>query len=633
MTDPGETARGSGVRPARARDRVRGTTDDPERGGPRDTIVRRGVPASGGFASGPVHLVRPAEDLPLDERRIEAAEVAGEARRFRLALRRSLDEIDALRECLLGDADDPGLKILDAHRMLLNDPEFVRRVQDGIRVGRHLAAVALTEVLNEVIAPLEAARSEYFRARTADLLDVRRRLLAHLQGGGSRAQAVPAGSVVVAVELFPSESASFDPELVRGLVTDHGGPTSHAAILARSRGIPAVVGLADLSIHAREGDPVLVDGDHGTVTLRPGRAELLAFEQGRREAARRHRAQVRGLAAPPVTIDGHPFTLLANIETPEDAGNVVKSGAMGIGLYRTEFFYLRGAHLPDEEGQYRAYRRVVLAVRPRPVVIRTLDAGGDKFAAYLGTSRETNPFLGVRGIRFSLGHPDIFRTQLRAILRAAVHGTVRILYPMISSVEEVRAANGMLDEARDELRREGVAVPERIERGVMIEVPAAVALADILARESDFFSIGSNDLIQYTLAVDRANEKLAGLYDPFHPAVLRALAATIDAANRAGIPVSSCGEMSGLPAGAAVLLGFGCGHLSMSPYQIAEVKDLLRRTRLVDLRRLGADLLRLATTAEAHAAVRSVLGEAAVPDVPARAAPRSEGRREEGAGR
>jgi len=278
-----------------------------------------------------------------------------------------------------------------------------------------------------------------------------------------------------------------------------------------------------------------------------------------------------------------------------------------VGLYRTEFFYLKGRTLPDEEGQYRAYRGIVQRLKPRPVTIRTLDAGGDKFADFLGAARENNPFLGLRGIRFSLAHPDAFRTQIRAILRASAHGRARILFPMISSIEEIRAANRLVDESLRELQAEGVPTAARVERGAMIEVPAAVTLADLLAREVDFFSIGSNDLIQYTLAVDRENEKLAYLYDPFHPAVLRALSATIDAANRARIPVSSCGEMSGSPYGAAVLIGLGCIDLSMSSYQLALVRDLVRRVSMVDLRRLADTLLRLATVREVHAALEEAL--------------------------
>jgi phosphoenolpyruvate-protein phosphotransferase (PTS system enzyme I) len=605
MTAPGTT--GGGSRPTGEKGKERGGRGPGERAAVA-TIVRSGVPASGGLASGPVHLVVPAEEPVVKDRTLAPGEDAREVRRFRLAVRRSLDEINALRECVLGDPSDQGLQILDAHRMLLDDQEFQQQVIEGIRTRRRPAALALSEVLNEVIQRLESAGSEYFRARSADLADIRRRVLRHLEGTPATARPVPAGAVVVAVELSPSETTSFDPEVVRAVVTDHGGPTSHAAILARSRGIPAVVGLIDFSAHAREGDRVLVDGHRGTVVLRPGPDELRDFEARRRHEARRLRLRDERGAGPAVTLDGHPVKLLANIETADDAPHVVRTEVEGIGLYRTEYFFLHGSHLPDEEGQYRAYKKVVQALKPRPVVIRTLDAGGDKFAAYLGTQRELNPFLGMRGIRFSLMHPDIFRIQLRAILRASAHGEVRLLYPMISSVEEVRAANALADEAAAELRREGVAVAPRVERGVMIEVPAAVGISDLLARETDFFSIGSNDLIQYTLAVDRSNEKLASMYDPFHPAVLRSLSYTIDVAHRAGIPISSCGEMSGSPAGAAVLLGLGCNALSMSVFQIEEVKNLVRQVSLVDLRRLAEELLRKATTEEIHAAVRAAIG-------------------------
>ncbi len=589
---------------------ARAATDRPgaERAA-NQTIIRSGVAASGGLASGSVHLVFPTEEAVIEEHTLPAGEEAREARRFRLAVRRSLDEITALRECLIGDPADPGLKVLDAHRMLLDDQEFQHHVIEVIRGRRCPATVALREVINEVIRPLEAAGSEYFRARSADLADIRRRIMRHLEGTPSTARPVPPGAVVVAAELSPSETTSFDPELVRALVTDHGGPTSHAAILARSRGIPAVVGLVDFSAHAREGDRVLVDGHRGLVVLRPGPEERRDFDVRRRQEARRIRLRAERGAGPAVTLDGHPVTLLANIETAADAPNVLRSAAQGIGLYRTEYFYLLGPHLPDEEGQYRAYRKVVQALKPRPVVIRTLDAGGDKFAAYLGTPREMNPFLGVRGIRFSLGHPDIFRTQLRAILRASAHGSVQLLYPMVSSIDEVRTANALVDEITAELRGEGIAVAPRVPRGVMIEVPAAVGISDLLAREADFFSIGSNDLIQYMLAVDRSNEKLAGLYDPFHPAVLRALSYTIDVARRAGIPVSSCGEMSGSPAGAAVLLGLGCTALSMSPFQLEEVKNLVRSVSLVDLRRLAEEVLRKATAEEVRTTVRHALGD------------------------
>ncbi len=571
-------------------------------------IRARGVPAADGLASGRAHKMSPAVESTEEDRPLAPGEEKSEARRLRAAIRRSLDEIQALRECMLSDPDDPGLKILDVQRMLLDDQDFQKKVLDQIRLKQKTAASALAAVFRETVAPLESAGSEYFRARAADLLDVKRRILKHLEGSEATVRPIPRGSIVVASEISPSETTSFDPEMVCGVITDHGGPTSHAAILARSRGIPAVVGLGNVAGHVREGDLILVDGYRGTVIARPGPSELKDFEKLRRREARRTRRMAERDAGPAVTVDGHPITLLANMESEEDAAKILEAGAQGVGLFRTEFFYLKGRNLPDEEEQYRVYRKIAHRFRPSPVTIRTLDAGGDKFASFLGTRKENNPFLGLRGIRFSLSHPEIFRTQVRAVLRASAHGHVRILFPMISCCEEVDAALRTVDEAARELRKEGRPMADRIERGIMIEVPAAVTLADLLAQQVDFFSIGSNDLIQYTLAVDRGNEKLAYLYDPLHPAVLRALAHTVSAANRARIQVSSCGEMSGSPYGAAVLIGLGCTHLSMSPFQIREVKDLVRRVALVDLRRLAEEALRQATVEAVRSTLHASLG-------------------------
>lgn len=579
------------------------------------SVHRTGIPVSGGLVIGPAHLVE-SDDAPPVDRPLASGEEAAEVRRFRVAIRRSRDELRALKEVLSSDPDDPGVRVLDAHLLILED-SALEEVLERVRRERRSASVLLGQVFQKHITSLEASDAEYFRARAADIRDVRRRIMRHLEGdsrgGGS---SVPVGSILVATELSPSDAASFDPARVRGVVTDHGGATSHAAILARSRGIPAVVGLVNLAPHIREGDTVLVDGDHGDVVVRPTPSEVRSFETRRKLSLRREKALARIDKEPAVTLDAHPISIQANIEIPEDADVVARLHCSGVGLFRTEFFFLGRDQPPDEEGQLRAYRRVVRRLKPDPVTIRTFDLGGDKFASYVGTTRTDNPFLGVRGIRFLLQHRDVLKTQLRAILRASTQGKVRILYPMVTSVEELREANEVREEARRELKREGVRVGP-VECGIMIEVPAAVALADLFARECDFFSIGSNDLIQYTLAVDRANQNVAYLYDPFHPAVLRALAATLQAGQRAGIPVSACGEMAGSLHGAAFLLGLGCTQLSMAPKSIRRIKDLVRRVQIVDLRRMTEEALLQSTGADVRrvveAALRPILGADAAP--------------------
>ncbi len=571
----------------------------------RETLRLRGVAASPGLVEGPIHVVLP-DEAPQEEQKVSARAVRGELQRFRVAVRRARDEIAALRECLLVDPEDPGTAILEAHRMILEDQDLLREVA-AVVTGELLSVESATRRIFRAYAQqFEASETELLRARAVDLRDVKRRILRHLGADPSEPHRLPAHPVILlARDLSPSETASMDRSKVLAFVTEHGGPTSHVAILARSRGIPAVVGMGNLAGAIEEGDRALVDGTVGEVVVRPRASEVRAFHLRQVARERLTRAADAVVGKPAVTIDGREVVLLANIETPEDAGMAADAGAEGVGLYRTEFFFMREPRLPDEEAQARVYRQAVRRMRGRPVTIRTMDIGGDKLASYLGTTREDNPFLGMRGIRFSLAHPDVFRQQIRAILRASAAGSVRIMLPMISCVDELRAARRIISECEAELREDGVAVAESVPLGVMIEIPGAVAIADLLAREADFFSIGSNDLIQYALAVDRGNEKIAHLYDPFHPSILRLLRQTVLAAREAGIPVSSCGEMSGQPLGALVLIGLGCSHLSVSPFQLPLVKSLVRAVRMAGMESLVLSALSLPTGAEVRALLES----------------------------
>jgi phosphotransferase system enzyme I (PtsI) len=564
-----------------------------------------GIAASPGIGIGPVHIVDP-EEVDVRDGDIGPEDVPAEVTRLRAAIERSLVEVRALREKIALETGEEEAKILDAQVAILQDPEVTSQTLEAIERDRKPASFCYRKILSAAVARIEESDGEYYRARAVDVRDVRRRVLAHLGGVKQRSLTdLSAPSVIVASDLPPSEMALLPRDKVLGFATDLGGRTSHTAIMARARGIPAVVGLKAAMRDAREGMLALVDGTRGVAVLDPD-AETLSehqLRQRRYEELKQNFATLKDQKS--VTADGRPVGLGANLEVPEELPGILENGAEGVGLYRTEFFYLSRQTLPTEEAQFQAYRTIVEALAPRPVIIRTLDVGGDKFASYLGTPIERNPFLGLRGLRFSLQRQEIFRTQLRAILRATAHGNVRMMFPMVVGLEEFRRARAVVERVRAQLAQEGIPMARRVPLGVMVETPASVFAIDLLASEADFVSIGTNDLIQYTLAVDRGNAAIASIYEPLHPAVLRAIHLVVEACRRRGIPVGICGEMAGEPLYAILLVGLGLTELSVSPYLVPEIKTIIRASTYDEAVTLAQRCLGLATPAE----VRTVVNE------------------------
>jgi phosphotransferase system enzyme I (PtsI) len=565
--------------------------------------ILTGIAASPGIGIGPIHVVDP-EEIEVASGPIPKERVADEQGRFRAAVETSLAEVRALREKIAAETSEEHAGILDAQIAILQDPEATEGTLRAIERDLKGAAHVYRKILSAVVARIEEADGEYTRARALDVRDVRRRVLAHLGGVRSRSLSdLSIPSLIVASDLPPSEMALAPRDKILGFATDVGGRTSHTAIMARARGIPAVVGLRSAMDAAREGATALVDGTRGIAIFDP---EPEVLEEHRRKQ-RRYQELTANLAElrdqPCVTRDGRVIELGANLEVPEELPAILEHGADGIGLYRTEFFYLSRRSLPTEEVQYGTYCSIVEAMRPHPVTIRTLDVGGDKFASYLGTPIERNPFLGMRGLRFSLRHEDLFRTQVRAILRATAHGNVRVMFPMVVGLEEFRKASGIVQRVRRQLTQEGIAIAEKVPLGVMVETPASVFAIDLLAREADFVSIGTNDLIQYTLAVDRGNEAIAEMYEPLHPAVLRAIRTVVDAGLRYGIRVGICGEMAGEPLYSVLLVGLGIADLSVSPYLLPEIKTIIRASAYDEAVGLAQRCLGLATPAEVRTIV------------------------------
>lgn len=560
--------------------------------------MHKGIAASPGLAIGLAFVIGRSEE-PLVERLIRAEEIPEELQRFERALVQSKKEIEELRQEVVQNIGHEEAAIFEAHAMVLEDPALAGEIRRKIENEQCCPEMATRMVVESIEASFLALEEDYFSARAADIRDVGSRVLRHLTGQVlALVEQIPFDAVIVADDLTPSETATLPRDRVRAFVTNAGGRTSHSAIMARSIGIPAIVGLGSITEKVRNGDVLVVDGDRGEVLVNPPVEVLESYRQGiehqRHEKLRLD--QLREL--PATTIDGNRIAVAANIGGPREVQLILANGAEEIGLYRTEFLFMDRSELPSEEDQFEAYRAVAEGMAGRPVTIRTLDFGGDKAVPYLDIPAEANPFLGWRALRICLDRVDIFKTQLRAILRASAYGNVRIMFPMVASVEEVRQAKEVLEVARAELRTEGIPFSDTVEIGIMVETPAAAAIADLLAPEVDFFSIGTNDLTQYTLAVDRINARVAHLYDYLQPGVVRLIAKVIQDGHAAGIWVGMCGEMAGDLSATPLLLGLGLDEFSMSSSSIPRVKEQVRSLSLSRCRELAGKALSVPTASE-----------------------------------
>lgn len=573
-------------------------------------IQLKGIAAAPGIIIGKALKIG-REEFSVSKQPISDEQIPLQIQLFEESLIATRQEIVELQKKIAAELGQDEAEIFDAHLLVIEDRLIIEEVISRLKKERLNVAFIFSEVLKKYINVFSKIEDEYLKERMVDVNDVGKRILRHLLGKKhSLFEDIKEAVVIVAHDLSPSDTAAMHKQSIYGFVTDIGGKTSHTAIMAKSLEIPAVVGVETATAKIKSDDILIIDGSMGVVIVEPDEETLGRYREELEKLKGISEKFIAVKDLPAVTLDGKEVEVVANIEMPDDVPSARLHGGQGIGLYRTEFFYMNRKDLPSEEEQYQAYKYVAEEMKPHGVIIRTLDLGGDKFLSQFEIPTEMKPFLGWRAIRFCLARPDVFKVQLRAILRASVHGKLRLMYPMISGIEELKQANSILSQCKDELSKEGASFDDKIEAGAMIEVPSAAMTADILAREVSFFSIGTNDLIQYSLAVDRTNEKVAYLYDPAHPAVLRMIRNVIDSAHQAGIWVGMCGEMSGEPAMALILLGLGLDEFSMPPGGIPQVKYVIRSVTMAEAKAIAANALKLTTGSEveefSHARLREI---------------------------
>ncbi len=565
----------------------------------------KGIAASNGIAIAKAFKLIEPELTVVKE---TVSDIAAETAKYEQALVQTTEDLKKIKVKAAQNLSEEEAAVFDAHINMANDPELLSQVVDKIKSESVNAAYAFDEVSNMFVMMFESMDNEYFRERAADIKDIKKRILAHLLGVKvNDPSTIDEQVIIIAEDLTPSDTAQLDRNFVKGFATNIGGRTSHSAIMARSLEIPAIVGTKTILTDVQDGDMLILDGLEGNVIVNPTQEQIATAQ----EAAKKYEAQKAEWAKlkneKTVTVDGQHVELVANIGTPNDVEGVLANGGEGVGLYRTEFLYMGRDTFPTEEEQFQAYKTVLESMGDKPVVVRTLDIGGDKELPYLQLPHEMNPFLGYRAIRLCLDDKDLFRTQLRALLRSSVYGKLCIMFPMIATLNEFRAAKALLMEEKEKLVAEGVAVSDSIQVGMMVEIPSAAVIADQFAKEVDFFSIGTNDLIQYTMAADRMNEKVSYLYQPYNPSILRLVKMVIDASHKEGKWTGMCGEMAGDQTAIPLLLGLGLDEFSMSATSILPARSLISKLSRAEMEKLAAEALNKSTVEEVIELVESIV--------------------------